>query len=95
MSLKVGKPNPLNYFDLRRADFACPHFKYTSVGKFNPTLTKELDVWIRNNLNGRYFLGSDLMLDHTNTIVYITRIGFEVEKELSYFKIAAPQELLR
>lgn len=95
MSLKVGKPNPLNYFDLRRVDFACPHFKYTSVDRFNPNLTKELDVWIRNNLNGRYFVGSDLMLDHTNTIVYITRIGFEVEKELSYFKIAAPQELLR
>jgi hypothetical protein len=95
MSLKVGKPNPLNYFGLRRAEFACPHFSYTVIERFNPSLTKSLDQWIRNNLNGRYYIGQDLALDHTNTIVYTTRIGFEQEKELSYFKIAAPQELLR
>jgi hypothetical protein len=95
MALKAGKPNPLNYFGLRRAEFACPHFKYTTVDKFNPSLTKELDKWIRHNLNGRYYIGQDLALDYTNTIVYVTRIGFEVEKELSFFKIAAPQELLR
>ena len=95
MALKAGKPNPLNYFGLRRAEFACPHFKYTTINKFSPILTKDLDKWIRYNLNGRYYIGQDLALDHTNTIVYITRIGFEVEKELSFFTIAAPQELLR
>ncbi len=88
MTLKAGNPNPLNYFGLRRVEFACPHFKYTVLDKFAPNLTKEVDLWIRQNLNGRYYIGQDLTLDHTNTIVYITRIGFEVEKELSFFKIA-------
>lgn len=95
MALKSGKPNPLNYFDLRRVEFACPHFKYTTIDKFSPGLTKDLDKWIRHNLNGRYYIGQDIALDHTNTFVYITRIGFEVEKELSFFKIASPQDLFR
>ena len=95
MALKAGKPNPLNYYKLRRVEFACPHFKYTIIEKFSPALTKELDRWIKHNLNGRYYIGQDLALDHTNTIVYTTRLGFEIEKELSFFMIAAPQELLR
>ena len=95
MALKTGNPNPLNYFNLRRVEFACPHFVYTTVDKFSPGITKGLDTWIRHNLNGRYYIGQDLTLDHTNTIIYITKIGFEVEKELSFFKIACPHDLIR
>ena len=90
MALKNGKPNPLNYFGMRRVDFACPHFKYTSVEKYNPLNLKLLDDWIKNNLNNRYYIGQGMILDHTNTIVYNIRIGFESEKELSFFKIACP-----
>jgi hypothetical protein len=90
MALKNGKPNPLNYFNLRRVEFAAPHFKYTSVEKYNPVLLKSLDGWIRSNLNNRYYIGQGITLDSTNTIVYNTRIGFESEKELSFFTIACP-----
>lgn len=90
MALKNGKPNPLNYFGIRRVEFACPHFKYTNLDKYNPTLLKQLDNWIKSNLNNRYYIGQSLALDHTNTIVYNTRIGFESEKELSFFTIACP-----
>jgi hypothetical protein len=90
MALKTGKPNALNYFGLRRVEFACPHFKYTSLDKYNPTLIKSIDSWIRKNLNNRYYIGQGITLDNTNTIVYITRIGFESEKELSFFTIACP-----
>ncbi len=90
MALKNGKANPLNYFDLRRVDFAAPHFKYTTIDKYNPNLVKGLDSWIKQNLNSRYYIGQTLDLDNTNTIVYATRIGFESEKELSFFTIACP-----
>ena len=90
MALKNGKPNPLNYFDLRRVDFAAPHFKYTNLEKYSPILVKNLDFWIKTNLNHRYYIGQGISLDSTNTIVYSTRIGFESEKELSFFKIACP-----
>ena len=92
MALKNGKPNPLNYFGLRRVEFAAPHFKYTTLDDFKPGVVKQLDAWIRDNLNGRYYVGQDLALDHNNSIIYITRIGFEQEKELSFFKIAYPQK---
>ena len=90
MALKTGKPNALNYFGLRRVEFACPHFKYTSIERYNPTLIKSIDSWIRKNLNNRYYIGQGITLDNINTIVYITRIGFESEKELSFFTIACP-----
>jgi hypothetical protein len=90
MALKNGKPNQLNYFGMRRVEFASPHFKYITLERYNPTLVKTLDVWIRNNLNNRYYIGQGLALDFTNTIVYTTRIGFESEKELSFFTIACP-----
>lgn len=90
MALKNGKPNPLNYFEIRRVEFAAPHFKYTTIDRYNPTLVKTLDTWIKNNLNNRYYIGQGLGLDHTNTIVYTTKIGFESEKELSFFTIACP-----
>lgn len=90
MSLKNGKPNPLNYFNLRRVEFACPHFKYTSIEKYNPSLVRSVDFWIKKNLNNRYYVGQGIALDNTNTIVYVTRIGFESEKELSFFTIACP-----
>ena len=90
MALKNGKPNPLNYFDLRRVEFACPHFKYTSIDKYSPNTIKSIDSWIKKNLNSRYYVEQGIALDNTNTIVYTTRIGFESEKELSFFTIACP-----
>jgi hypothetical protein len=90
MALKTGKPNALNYFGLRRVEFACPHFKYTSIERYNPSLIKSIDSWIQKNLNNRYYIGQGITLDNTNTIVYVTRIGFESEKELSFFTIACP-----
>lgn len=95
MALKNGKPNPLNYFNLRRVGFAAPHFKYTTIEKYSPTLLKSLDSWIKHNLNSRYYIGQGLALDHTNSIVYTTQIGFESEKELSFFTIACPYLQLR
>lgn len=90
MALKNGKPNPLNFFNLRRVEFSAPHFKYTTIDKYSPNLVRSLDTWIKHNLNGRYYIGQALALDHTNTIVYVTSLGFETEKELSFFKIACP-----
>jgi hypothetical protein len=95
MALKSGKPNPLNFFDLRRVEFACPHFKYATIEKYNPVLLKSIDSWIRANLNNRYYIGQSLSLDNTNTIVYNTSIGFESEKELSFFTIACPYLQMR
>jgi hypothetical protein len=90
MSLKNGKPNPLNYFNLRKVEFACPHFKYTIIDKCSTSFVQDLDSWIRNTLNNRYYIGQNIALDNTNTVVYNTLVGFESEKELSFFNLACP-----
>lgn len=90
MALKNGKPNPLNYFKMRRVEFSPPHFKYTTLNEYNPTLIRLLDKWILNNLNNRYYIGQDVGLDADNNIIYTTKLGFESEKDLSFFKIACP-----
>ena len=69
MALKNGKPNALNYFDARKVGFAAPHFKYLTIEKFSPILIKQLDLWIKRNLNHRYYIGQSISLDSTNTII--------------------------
>ena len=89
MSLKTGKVNPLNALDLRKVSFPAHHFHYTTLSKYNPTYCKTVDAWIYSNLNSRYYIGQAVDLID-NTIVYVTKIGFEQEKELSFFKLACP-----
>lgn len=90
MAIKNGKPNPLNYFDLRRVEFASPHFKYITLDRYNPSTIRNINAWIFENLNNRYYIGQHISVDNNNTIVYTTKIGFESEKDLSFFTIACP-----
>lgn len=93
MSLKNNKINALNVLDIRKVDFPALHFTFIKIFKYNPNLLKQLDFWIYNNLNGRYYIGSDLDLDKSNTICYTTKIGFENPKEATFFNIACPYVL--
>ena len=90
MALKNGKPNPLNYFNMRRVEYPSPHLKYTVLEKYSPILVKNIDAWIYQNLNHRYYIGQSISLDSSNNFIHVTKIGFESEKELSFFTIACP-----
>jgi hypothetical protein len=89
MALKHGKVNPLNVLGIRRVDFPAHHFVYTELPKYSPHVVNKVDLWINQNLNSRYYVGQYIGLID-NTIVFTTRIGFENEKELSFFKLACP-----
>lgn len=89
MSLRSKKVNPLNVLELRKVNFPAPYFYYTSIEKINPTFHNTLERWIKKNLNSRYYIGQDLEI-RKNVIVYVTKIGFEQEKELSFFNLACP-----
>jgi hypothetical protein len=89
MALKNGKPNALNALGLRKVSFPAQHFHYTLLEKYTPTYHKTIDSWIYQNLNSRYYIGQAVDLVD-NTIVYVTKIGFEQEKELSFFRLACP-----
>jgi hypothetical protein len=59
-----------------------------TIPKYNPTYVKTIDSWIFNNLNGRYYVGQGIELDSNNSIIYVTKVGFEQEKEISFFLLA-------
>ena len=88
MALKHGKPNPLNFLDLRRVRFPARHFHYTILDKFNPPKILNLETWLMQNLNSRFYIGQFIELDKNNSIVYKTKLGFEDEKELSLFLLS-------
>ena len=87
---KKSRINILNALDIRKVDFPALHFHYLKLSKYNPNFLKQLDYWIYNNLNGRYYIGCDLDVNELNVITYVTKIGFENEKETTFFKIACP-----
>lgn len=89
MALKNGTVNPLNALGIRKVPFPAHHFYYTLLPKYTPTYHKVIDDWIYANLNGRYYIGQAIDLID-NTIVFSTKIGFEQEKELTFFKLACP-----
>ena len=89
MALKNGKVNPLNVLGIRKVEFPAHHFVYTELPKYSPQFLNKIDNWINQNLNGRYYIGQYIGLID-NTIVFTTRVGFEQEKELSFFKLACP-----
>lgn len=90
MALKNGKPNPLDYFKMRRVDYACPHFEYFTINKPRTELLEFINEWIIKHLNSRYYIGKGISLDSNNAITYNITVGFESEKELSFFTIACP-----
>jgi len=89
MSLRAGKINPLNVLDLRRVRFPAHHFHYTEIMPYSLSKLVSIESWIFHNLNSRYYIGQGISLDK-NVISYVLKIGFEQQKELSYFKLAAP-----
>lgn len=89
MALKNGKVNPLNVLGIRKVEFPAHHFHYKTIAKYTPSFQSTIDRWIYDNLNGRYYIGQSVDLVD-NTIVFTTKIGFEVEKELSFFNLACP-----
>lgn len=90
MSLKNGSPNSLNFFKLRKTLFAAPQFEYTTIKKTNMRTVNKINKWIEINLNKRYYIDHAISLDQYNSIVYNIKIGFEDQKELSFFLLMCP-----
>ncbi len=84
--MKEVKVNPLNVLGLRQVKFPAVHFHYTSQ---STNASSKINDWIYHNLKGRYYLGPGVALNN-NSIEYVLKIGFEIEKELSFFKLACP-----
>ncbi len=87
MPLKHGTVNPLNACGVRRVQFPAVHFSFTILPKYSLPFVNKVDAWIYQNLNGRFYIGQAVAIEGGST-AFVTRIGFESEKELSFFKLA-------
>ena len=84
MAIKNGKINPLDVLGLRRVQFPAHHFVYTTIPHENMS-TRSIAQWIEENLSGRYYLRPNIGLDPSRVLIYTLDIGFENEKELTFF----------
>lgn len=80
MSLNRDEVNPLNVLNLRRLSFIPDHFVRINID--HKVDTKNIEKWIEYNLNCRYGMIKNYIVNQDNKIVQIIEIGFEDPKEL-------------
>ena len=83
------KPNPLNFFKIRKLEYLGPHMEYLDIAP-NYNLEKALENWITSNCKSRFYIGRGITTEQGTTAETKIRIGFEDPKELSYFALACP-----
>ena len=87
--VNLKEPNLYNAFGVRRVDEFCPaHFESTLMPmRYN--LENSILKWIEMNCKGRFFIGKSFSITD-NKVSSVLKIGFETQKELSYFMLACP-----
>jgi len=71
----------------RKLIFLPVHFKSITVDKFNIV---KIEDWVNTKLRGRYCITQVPRIDKDDKLRSIAVIGFEEEKELTYFMLACP-----
>ena len=80
--------NPLNILDERKLDRIPPHFSKTHVNDLE--LSSNIENWIIGRCKGRFAFGKDASTDDSNRSRTKVFVGFEDEKELTFFMLACP-----
>jgi hypothetical protein len=81
--------NPLNVFNERFVDSTPIHFVKTKLSG-SELIETELIDWIDAKLKGRYSLSYEPEIDSQGKLRLSTFVGFEDQKELTYFILACP-----
>jgi hypothetical protein len=81
--------NPLDVLNSRQLKTMPPHFSKTKIGNSERTDQNIVD-WIKSKLTGRYCVVSYPSVNDENRFHTSTFVGFEEQKELTYFMLACP-----
>ena len=81
--------NPLDGLKARELRTMPPHFSKIKVSN-NERSARSLKDWIRAKLKGRFSIVPYPSLDSEGKLHTQTFVGFEEEKELTYFVLACP-----
>lgn len=81
--------NPLNVLNKRMLDIMPVHFRQIKLGLFEFSIPEVIN-WVNSKLEGRYSITVEPFIDSDGQFRLSTFIGFENQKELTYFMLACP-----
>jgi hypothetical protein len=80
--------NPIDVLKQRKLKTIPPHFSKIRVSEGE--IFEGLEDWVKIKLKGRYYLTKKPSIDSTGNLKSTFFIGFEDQKELTYFMLACP-----
>lgn len=84
----IPEINPLDHFKKRKLNWFPIHFKKIKLSPL--TNCDKLEDWIKYRLHGRYCIVNMPSFDNDDKVRTATFVGFEDEKEITYFMLACP-----
>lgn len=83
--------NPLDILNIRRMNRIPKHFSKIKISDTSYVSDLgELESWIENRCKNRYSISKVANIDSSGKIKDSIYVGFEEEKELTYFMLACP-----
>lgn len=80
--------NPIQLLRKREMSFLPAHFSTIKIDRF--ILDENMEKWIKTRLKGRYCITQKPMISDDNKVKIFDIIGFEDQKELTFFMLACP-----
>jgi hypothetical protein len=80
--------NPIDVLKQRKLKTLPPHFSKMKISEAE--LFEGIEDWVKTKLKGRYCLVRSPRIDESGNLKSSTYIGFEQQKELTYFMLACP-----
>jgi len=80
--------NPTDVLKIREVQYAMPHFSKIKISD-SERFDYNIKNWIKTKLTGRYFITSFPAVSEGKLKVS-TFVGFEEQRELTYFMLACP-----
>jgi hypothetical protein len=81
--------NPIDVLNRRELKVLPPHFSKIKVTE-GDIFGGEIKHWVRTKLKGRFCILRTPSLDQEGNLKSATFVGFEDQKELTYFMLACP-----
>lgn len=80
--------NPIDVLKQRKLKTIPPHFSKMRISETE--IFEGLEDWVKIRLKGRYYIAKKPSIDNTGNLKSTFFIGFEDQKELTYFMLACP-----
>ena len=80
--------NPMDVLKQRKLKTVAPHFSQLNIS--DSEIFEGLEDWIKVKLKGRYYICRRPALDKNGNLRSSYFVGFEDQKELTYFMLACP-----